>query len=81
MAEFVYNNCKNIGMDYIIFKLNYGYYPWVPFENKYDTCSRSFSANELAINLSELINICCQNFLHIQDLWKRAYNKRVFIVH
>ncbi len=64
MAEFAYNNIKNISTGHIPFKLNYGYYPRVFFEEDVDLRSKSRSANELAEKLRELIEVCCQNPLH-----------------
>ena len=68
MAEFVYNNSKNASMSYTPFELNCAYHPYVPFENEYNAYSRSSSAKKLAIELSELMNVCGQNLLHTQDL-------------
>ena len=33
------------------------------------------SANKLAKELKELMEVCCQNFFYAQELQKRAYNK------
>ena len=78
MAEFAYNNSKNTNTDHTPFKLNCDYHLCsISFEDKYDTCSRSFSAKKLAIKLKKLINICHQNLLYAQDLQKRAYDKEV----
>ena len=68
MAEFAYNNSKNASTGHTPFEFNYGYPLYVSFEDKCNTCSRSFSAKELAIELKNLMNICCQNLLHAQDL-------------
>ena len=77
MVVFAYNNSKNASMGHTPFKLNYGYHPSVSFEDKCNARSRSFSAERLAIELRELMNIYCQNFLHAQDLLKQALNKVV----
>ena len=77
MVEFAYNNSKNESTSHILFKLNCGYHPCVSFKNKYDARSRSFSAKGLAMELKELINICCQHFLHAQNLQKQAYDKEM----
>ena len=77
MAEFTYNNSKNTSTGHIPFKLYCGYHFCCFFENKYDACSKSSLAKKLAVELKELINICCQNFLHAQNLQKQAYDKRV----
>ena len=77
MAEFAYNNFKNASMGHTSFELNCGYHPHVFFEDKYNACSKSCSAKGLAIELRELLNICCQNLLHTQDLQKQTHNKSV----
>ncbi len=77
MAEFAYNNAKNASTGHTPFKLNCGYYPKVSFKEDVDPCSRSCSANELTKELKELIEVCCQNLLHRQELQKRAHDKGV----
>ncbi len=64
MAEFVYNNAKNTSTGHISFELNYGYHLRVSFEEDVDPHSRSRSANELAKELRELIEVRCHNFLY-----------------
>ena len=59
------------------FELNCGFHPRVSFEEDVDPRSRSRSANELADELRELMEICCQNLLHVQELQKRAHDKGV----
>ena len=58
IAEFAYNNAKNASTGHTLFKLNYGFHPWVSFKDDIDSCSRSYSANKLAKRLRELIDIC-----------------------
>ncbi len=77
MAEFAYNNAKNASTGHIPFELNCGYHPRVSFEENIDTRSRSRSTNELAEELRELIEVCCQNLLHTKELQKRAHNKGI----
>ena len=77
MAEFTYNNAKNASTDHTPFELNCGFYPRVFFEDDVDPCSRSRSADELAKELRELMEICQQNLLHAQELQKRAYDKGI----
>ncbi len=77
MAEFTYNNAKNASTGHTPFKLNCGYHPRVSFEEDVDPRSRSRSANELAEELRELMEVCCQNLLHAQELQKRAHDKGV----
>ncbi len=59
MAEFAYNNAKNASTGHIPFKLNCGYHPKVSFKEDVDPRSRSCSANELAEELRELMEVCC----------------------
>ncbi len=77
MAKFVYNNAKNASTSYIPFELNCKFYLWVLFKKNVNPSSRSCLANKLADKLRELIEICCQNLLHIQELQKKAHNKWV----
>ncbi len=77
MAEFTYNNAKNTSTSYTPFKLNYGYYPKVFFEGDVGLCSISCSANKLAKELRELIEIYYQNLLYAQELQKKAHNKGI----
>ena len=44
MAEFAYNNAKNASTGYTLFKLNYGYHPWVFYKKNFDPCSQSKTA-------------------------------------
>ncbi len=64
MAEFAYNNAKNASTGHTPFELNCGYHPRVSFEEDVDSHSRSRSANELAKELKELMEVWCQNLLH-----------------
>ncbi len=77
MAEFAYNNAKNASTGHTPFELNCGYHPKVSFEEDVNPHSRSRSANELAEELRELMEVCCQNFLHAYELQKRAHDKGV----
>ncbi len=77
MAEFAYNISKNASTGHTPFKLNCGYHPKVSFKEDVDPRSRSRSANKLAEELRELMEVCCQNFLHAQELQKKAYDKGV----
>ncbi len=64
MAEFVYNNAKNISTGHIPFKLNCGYYFKVVFKEDIDSHSRFCSTNELVEKLRELMEVCYQNLLY-----------------
>ena len=65
IAEFAYNNTKNTSTDHTPFKLNCDYYPKILFEENVDLYSRSYFAEKLVKELKELIEVCCQNLLHI----------------
>ena len=77
IAEFTYNNAKNASTSHTPFKLNCSYYPRVFFEEDVGFYSRSRFANKLAKELSKLMEVCCQNLLHIQKLLKRAHDQGV----
>ena len=77
MAEFAYNNAKNVSIGHILFKINCGYHPRVSFEENVDPHSKSRFANKLAKELKELIEIYYQNLLYAQKLQKRAHDKGV----
>ncbi len=68
MARFTYNNVKNTSTSYIPFKLNCGYHPRISFKEDVNPYLRSRSANKLVEELRKLMEICCQNLLHIQEL-------------
>lgn len=36
MADFIYNNAKNIGTNYIFFKLNYKYHFCISYKNDFN---------------------------------------------
>ena len=64
IAEFTYNNAKNTSTDHIFFELNCGYHSRVSFEEDVNSHVKSRSANKLAKELRELIEICYQKLLH-----------------
>ncbi len=68
MALYTYNNAKNTSTGHTSFKLNCDYHFRVSFEEDVDPCLRSRSANKLAEELRELLEVCCQNLLHTQEL-------------
>ena len=69
MAEFTFNNAKNANIGYTPFKLNYGYHFKILFKEDIDSRSKSRSiADKLAKKLKKLIEVCCQNLLHTQEL-------------
>ena len=77
MAEFVYNNTKNASSGHTPFELNCGYHPWMSYKENVDSRSKSKSADELSIELKELMIVCRENLHHDQELQKRAHNKGV----
>ena len=77
IAKFVYNNAKNASTDHTSFELNYGYYPWVLYEEDIDPRSKSKSADKLSAELQELMTICQEKLHHTQKLQKRAHDKGV----
>ena len=77
IAKFAYNNAKNASISYVTFKLNCGYHPKVLFNKNFNLYSRSCFADKLAEKLRELIEVFCQNLLHVQELPKRANNKGI----
>ena len=77
MAEFAYNNTKNARTDHTLFKLNYGYYPKVLFEEDINFHLKSYSADKLVEELKELIEVGCQNLFYAQKLQKKVHSKVV----
>ncbi len=75
--EFAYNNATNASTDHILFELNCGYHSRVLFKENVEPRSRSRSANELAKELRELIEVYCQNLLYAQELEKRADDRGI----
>lgn len=53
MVKFAYNNFKITSTGYIPFELNYDYYLRVLFEDEYNTYSRFFLVNKIAIKLKK----------------------------
>lgn len=51
MAEAAYNNAKITSTDYILFKLNYSYYPHLFYEEDVDLYSKWKSAKKLLLEL------------------------------
>ena len=64
MAEFAYNNAKNASTNYTSFKLIYGYHLKFFFKKDVNPYSRSRFVNQLAKELKELIEVCCQNLFY-----------------
>ena len=77
MAEFAYNNDKNVSTAYTPFKLNCGYHSWVSYEENINPRSKSKWADELLAELQELMTISRKNFYYAQKLQKQAHNKSI----
>ena len=77
MAEFAYNNAKNVSTGHTPFKLNCGYHPRVLFKEDTNPRSQSKKADELSVKLRELMIVCRENLQHAQELQKQAHNKGV----
>ena len=70
MTEFAYNNAKNASNGYTPFELNYGYHPRMSYKEDIDSRSQSKSADELSVELRELMIVCRENLHHAQELQK-----------
>ena len=68
MAEFAYNKAKNASIGHIVFELNYGYHPRISYKEDIDPRSRFKSANELLMELWELMIMYKKNSHHTQEL-------------
>ena len=77
MAEFAYNNAKNTSTGHTLFELNYGYHPWILYEEDVNLHSQSKSADKLSAQLRELMIICRENLHHAQELQKQVQDKGV----
>ena len=77
MAQFVYNNAKNVNTGHTLFELNCGYNPHVFYKENTDPCSQSKTADKLSIELEELMTIYRENLYHAQKLQKQAHDKGV----
>ena len=64
MAEFAYNNAKNVSIGHTFFELNYGYHSWMSYEEDVNPYSKSKSADELSAELRKLIIVYLDNFYH-----------------
>ena len=70
MAEFAYNNAKNASTGHTPFKLNCGYHPRMSYKEDVDSRSQSKSADELLVELRELMIVYQENLHHAQELQK-----------
>lgn len=58
MTKFVNNNIKNMSTSYILFELNYDYYPCISFENNIYPHLKFSSQNRLVNILKNFMSIC-----------------------
>ena len=68
IAEYTYDNAKNVSTGHMPFKLNCGYYLCVFFEENTNPHSRSKSIDELLAELQNLMTVCQKNLQHAQNL-------------
>ena len=74
MAEFAYNNAKNVSIGYIFFELNYRYYPCISYKEDCDPHSKLRTMEELSSELQKLMTVYQQNLHHAQKLQKQAHD-------
>ena len=77
MAEFAYNNAKNVSTGHTPFELNCGYHSWMSYKEEVDLRSKSKSADKLLAELRELMIVCRENLYYAQKLQKRAHVKGI----
>lgn len=75
IAQFAYNNAKNVSTNHTPFELNYGYHPRVSYKKDFDFCSKSKAVDKLAGKLKNLMILCWKKLYYAQKVRKRAYNK------
>lgn len=61
IAEFIYNNTKDIDIGQTHFQFNYGFYSKVLYKKDIDSQSKSKPTNKLVIKLKKLTNIYREN--------------------
>ena len=76
MAEFAYNNAKHASTGYIPFELNCRYHLRISYKEDVNSRSRSKAADKLTEELKNLLAACRENVQHVQELQKKAHNKR-----
>ena len=77
IAEFAYNNAKNLSTGHKSFELNYGYHPCILFEEDINPCSWLKSADVLLAKQQDLMSVCWDNLYHAQELQKQAHDQGV----
>ncbi len=75
IAEFTYNNAKNVSTGNKIFELNCGFHPQASYNKDVNLRSQTKSANELATELRELIAVLRDNLQHAEKLQNQYHNK------
>ena len=68
MVGFAYNNVKNASTDYTPFELNCGYHLRMSYKEEVDPRFKSKSADELLVELKELMIVYRENLHHAQKL-------------
>ena len=58
MAEFTYNNAKNVSTSHTSFKLNCSYYPRMFYKDEINPHFKPKSTDELSVELRELMIVC-----------------------
>ena len=58
MAEFAYNNAKNVSTRHTAFELNHEYHPQMLYKDDVNSCSKFKSADKLLVKLRELMIVC-----------------------
>ena len=68
MAEFAYNNAKNVSTGHTLFELNCGYHLRMLYEEEVDPRSKFKLADELSAELRELMIVCQKNLYYTPKL-------------
>ena len=68
MANFAYNNAKNVNISYISFKLNSKYYSYIFYKDNLGSYSKSKTTEEPSFKLQDLMTIYQENFYYVQKL-------------
>ena len=68
MAKFVYNNIKNIKINYIFFELNFNYYLDIFYSKNINLYYKYKSINNLANNLIKYMILYYKNFQYAPNL-------------
>ena len=67
MAEFIYNNVKNISTSHIPFELNCEYHFCVSYEQDFDLRSKSRTTEEFSFEFLDLMTVYQQNLYFAQE--------------